>query len=189
MKRFLSSSFRNRLFVGFLCGSLIPLLVCSALLLQIFRLQMTQDAKDEAQEELADAAQQLDETVELFVHAARAVEADGIIADALESGLADDPVVYNRFLELTGSIRGSACIELYDASGRQLYSTRSLAHSEPLPTHWGLLYAACRPCSGRGTTSRAPTAPASQAPCRSRGRAEETRATCWCAFRSRIWTG
>lgn len=142
MKRFLSSSFRNRLFVGFLCGSLIPLLVCSALLLQIFRLQMTQDAKDEAQEELADAAQQLDETVELFVHAARAVEADGIIADALESGLADDPVVYNRFLELTGSIRGSACIELYDASGRQLYSTRSLAHSEPLPTHWGLLYAA-----------------------------------------------
>ena len=28
MKRFLSSSFRNRLFVGFLCGSLIPLLVC-----------------------------------------------------------------------------------------------------------------------------------------------------------------
>ena len=50
-----------------------------------------------------------------FVHAARAVEADGIIADALESGLADDPVVYNRFLELTGSIRGSACIELYDA--------------------------------------------------------------------------
>ena len=30
MKRFLSSSFRNRLFVGFLCGSLIPLL--SALL-------------------------------------------------------------------------------------------------------------------------------------------------------------
>ena len=40
MKRFLSSSFRNRLFVGFLCGSLIPLLVCSALLLQIFRLQI-----------------------------------------------------------------------------------------------------------------------------------------------------
>ena len=179
--------------MGFLCGSLIPLLVCSALLLQIFRLQMTQDAKDEAQEELADAAQQLDETVELFVHAARAVEADGIIADALESGLADDPVVYNRFLELTGSIRGSACIELYDASGRQLYSTRSLAHSEPLPTRWGLLYAA----SGRLSPVFRPGDDVlglrRHLPRRRRaalgGEREETRATCWCAFRSRIWTG
>ncbi len=142
MKRFLSSSFRNRLFVGFLCVSLIPLLVCSALLLQIFRLQMTQDAKSEAQEELLAASHSLDGAVELFVHAARAVEADGLISGALGNSLADDPSVYNRFLELTASIRGYACLELYDASGRQLYSTRSLAHSDPLPTDWGLLYAA-----------------------------------------------
>ena len=39
MKRFLFSSFRNRLFAAFLAASLIPLFICSALLLQIFRLQ------------------------------------------------------------------------------------------------------------------------------------------------------
>ena len=135
---------------------------------------------------------QLDETVELFVHAARAVEADGIIADALESGLADDPVV------ITGSLSSRAQYAVLPAlsctmppAGSSTLRAASPTR-RPLPTRWGLLYAApadCRPCSGRGTTSRAPTAPASQAPCRSRGRAEETRATCWCAFRSRIWTG
>ena len=40
MRRLLSSSFRNRLFAAFLAASLIPLLLCSALLLQIFRLRM-----------------------------------------------------------------------------------------------------------------------------------------------------
>ena len=39
MRRLLSSSFRNRLFAAFLAASLIPLLLCSALLLQIFRLR------------------------------------------------------------------------------------------------------------------------------------------------------
>ena len=34
-------SFRRKLFAGFLLVSLIPLLICSAMLLQIFRLRLS----------------------------------------------------------------------------------------------------------------------------------------------------
>ena len=45
MKRTLS--FRRRLSAGFLAASLIPLLACSAMMLQIFRLRMTAEAERE----------------------------------------------------------------------------------------------------------------------------------------------
>ena len=43
MKRLHFSSFRQRLNAAFLAVSLAPLLLCSALLLQIFRFRMTAD--------------------------------------------------------------------------------------------------------------------------------------------------
>ena len=45
MKGFFSRSFRNRLTAAFLAVSLVPLLLCSAMLLQLFRLRMTNDAQ------------------------------------------------------------------------------------------------------------------------------------------------
>ena len=45
MKRFFRRSFRGRLFLALLAASLVPLLLCSAMLLQIFRLRMTSNAQ------------------------------------------------------------------------------------------------------------------------------------------------
>ena len=44
MRTSMPHSFRRRLFVAFLAVSLVPLLLCSAMLLQIFRLRMTDAA-------------------------------------------------------------------------------------------------------------------------------------------------
>ena len=41
-----TASFRNRLFAALLAASLIPLLICSAMLLQIFRLRINDQAPD-----------------------------------------------------------------------------------------------------------------------------------------------
>ena len=76
MKRFLFSSFRNRLFAAFLAASLIPLFICSALLLQIFRLQMTSQAQQEASDSLAELAQILDQVHLDFTRIAAAVSQD-----------------------------------------------------------------------------------------------------------------
>ena len=43
-------SFRTRLFTGFLAASLVPVLVCSSMLLQIFRLRLDSQVDEESQE-------------------------------------------------------------------------------------------------------------------------------------------
>ena len=50
MKRLHFHSFRQRLNAAFLAVSLAPLLLCSALLLQIFRFRMTADQQQNAQQ-------------------------------------------------------------------------------------------------------------------------------------------
>lgn len=146
MKRFLSVSFRNRLFIALLAASLIPLLICSALLLQIFRIQMTSEKQREADGDLASAAQILEHVRTELDAAAAGIAADPTLSRALAHGTDGNPVIYNRFLEVTASVRGTACLELYDAGGSWLYSTRNLPHGDTLPVSWGILYAA----AGRG---------------------------------------
>ena len=58
MKR--SYSFRKRLFAGFLIVSLVPLLICSAMLLQIFRLRMTSSADTQSEQALDESILALD---------------------------------------------------------------------------------------------------------------------------------
>ncbi len=142
MKRFLFSSFRNRLFAAFLAASLIPLFICSALLLQIFRLQMTSQAQQEASDSLAELAQILDQVHLDFTRIAAAVSQDDTLIQAVVQGTRENSEVYNRFLEVTQSFRDNACFDLYDRRGGWLYSTRNLPHDDPLSTRWGVLYAA-----------------------------------------------
>ncbi len=142
MKRFLSASFRNRLFAGCLAASLIPLFICSSLLLQIFRLQMNNESQREASDNLSAAAQILTQLCDGFEQTAAAVEGDAALTQALAQGVSEDPAVYNRFLEITASLRDQAGLELYDSGGKWLYSTRNSPHAAALATNWGILYAA-----------------------------------------------
>ena len=59
MKRLHFHSFRQRLNAAFLAVSLAPLLLCSALLLQIFRFRMTADQQQNAQQQLSSACHAL----------------------------------------------------------------------------------------------------------------------------------
>ena len=59
MKQLRFSSFRQRLNAAFLAVSLVPVLLCSALLLQIFRLRMTADQQQNAEQQLDGACHAL----------------------------------------------------------------------------------------------------------------------------------
>ena len=60
MKLFSFHSFRQRLNAAFLAVSLVPMLICSALLLQIFRLRLQTDASETAQTQLDSISQSFD---------------------------------------------------------------------------------------------------------------------------------
>ena len=142
MKKFLSSSFRYRLFAAFLAVSLIPLLICSAMLLQIFRLRMTGDAQKEAEEHLERVGLLLDESCQRFLPAAQSVQRDDVLKAAMLGAEEEEMVIYGRLLDATQESRSNARFDLYDREGRWLCSTRSDSAGQDLPTNWGVLRAA-----------------------------------------------
>ncbi|MCM1150257.1 MAG: histidine kinase [Butyricicoccus sp.] len=139
MKKRPAISFKGRLFAAFLLASLVPLLICSAMLLQIFRLRMTEDDAADADERLGSISAALDSACSSFGSAREAIGLDNLILSALSGGEAEDTRVYTRLFEHTGQTRGFARFDLYDAGGQRRYSTRSGGLDDELPTAWGIL--------------------------------------------------
>ena len=149
MKQNHFSSFRQRLNAAFLAVSLVPLLLCSALLLQIFRLRMTSSAQQTAQQQLASACQALDTLYEGFAQTADSLQRKTLVTRALFDADAEDAAVYSQLFAATESVRSFARFDLYDISGTWRYSTQSAPADRTLPTNWGILAQAAR--AGAGT--------------------------------------
>lgn len=139
MRKRASLSFRARLFAAFLLASLVPLLICSAMLLQIFRLRMTESDAVSAQERLESVSAALDGACAVFSDAAEAIGGDTALLSAAFGGGAEDTEVYSALFEYTGSAREYAGFGLYDNQGHRRYSTRSSPAPDTLPTDWGVL--------------------------------------------------
>ena len=140
MKKPLTISFRGRLFGAFLLAALVPLLICSAMLLQIFRLRMTDVAADEAAEHLNNVLHALDTGYGGLSAAVDALTGDRVALAALSGQAVEDTEVYAHLFEATGSTREYARFDLYDSEGNWRYSTRNAPSRLSLPTNWGALY-------------------------------------------------
>ena len=139
MKRPMRVSFQVRLFAACLATALVPLLICSAMLLQIFRLRMADAAAAETREYLTGVLHALEEGCGGFASAAAALREDQVILDALCGGAVADTQVYARFFQAAGSARDFARFDLYDAQGVWRYSTRAAPAAHELSTRWGVL--------------------------------------------------
>ena len=138
----LTRSFRTRLFVGFLLASLLPLLLCSAMLQQMFRLQMNAQADSESNAQLDHVITTLDSLYDGFRQTSQALKANPYIAPSLARGQTDSAMVYSELYSATEGSRSNAQFDLYDQAGIWRYSTKSLPLYPQLPTQWGILYAA-----------------------------------------------
>ena len=116
MKQLRFSSFRQRLNAAFLAVSLVPLLLCSALLLQIFRLRMTADQQQNAQQQLDGACYAVDTMHEGLASAAAALQKSRTVLRALSGGQADSAAVYSVLFDATEPVRRFARFDLYDAA-------------------------------------------------------------------------
>lgn len=144
-----SRSFRRQLFSGFLLVSLIPLLICSAMLLQIFRLRMTGDAETQAAQALETSLLALDSLDEGVRGAAATLQQNFSVSRALFDDQADDTAVNNLLFHAAGDARSYARLDLYDISGRWRYSTQTAPDDRFLPTDWGILHEAAQAKNGR----------------------------------------
>lgn len=135
-------SFRTRLFAGLLVASLVPVLVCSSMLLQIFRLRLDNQVDEESREYLSQVTESLDGLYAGFRQTMLALRASPYVAPTLAREQAKSSRVYSELYGATEGSRSSAQFDLYDSQGTWLYSTRSIPVSTRLPTQWGVLYAA-----------------------------------------------
>ena len=110
-------SFRRRLFAGFLLASLLPLLLCSAMLLQIFRLRLDSQLEEESREQLDHVISSLDGLYRGFQQTALALQASPYVAPALSRGQRDSTTVYSELYSATEGSRLSAQFDLYDRDG------------------------------------------------------------------------
>lgn len=142
MSHILSRSFRNRLFAAMLTASLVPLLICSALLVQITRLRLDSKTQEDALQQSESLLQSLDMISESIDSAASLLSRDPVVSQGLTPDAGNNLQVNARLFSATDGARSFAAFDLYDMSGSCRYSTQSATFQTDLPTDWGLLYAA-----------------------------------------------
>ena len=140
MTRPQSRSFRNRLLLSFLIASLVPMIICSAMLSQISRIQMAKQLDTDAQTQTAHLMTALDRVSDALPGAARALEESRLLPRAFTSR-EDTQINTALFLATEGS-RDLADYSLYDLRGSLRYSTGSVTPGTTLSTRWGVLFAA-----------------------------------------------
>ena len=139
MKQLRFSSFRQRLNAAFLAVSLVPVLLCSALLLQIFRLRMTADQQQNAGQQLDGACHALFSMQEGLQEAASTLGGSETVLGALSGGWENSASVYSALYDATEDVRRFARFELYDAEGTLRYATQTVHGAQTLPVSWGIL--------------------------------------------------
>lgn len=139
MKQLRFSSFRQRLNAAFLAVSLVPVLLCSALLLQIFRLRMTADQQQNAEQQLDGACHALFSMQEGLQEAAITLGGSETVLGALSGGWENSASVYSALYDATEDVRRFARFELYDAEGTLMYATQTVLGAQTLPVSWGIL--------------------------------------------------
>lgn len=142
MKKLRDLSFRNKLLLAFLLIGVVPLLIFTVLMLNIFRVTLAGNARDAAEAELTGAARALDTLLVGGAEVLDALSDDALIRVELSDPGAEPPQsVYDALYTLSSELRGQADFALYSADGELLFTTGT-GSAGSLGTHWGLLNAA-----------------------------------------------
>lgn len=137
-----NDSFRQKLLTSFLAIGILPLLICTLLMLNIFRLSLTRSAADAAETQLDAMSGELSGLLsdcETVMEKLCAEPGGGGGAGPLRAGRAARLL---RFVPRGRAVLSGASLSVYGADGRQLYSTSSQPASGSLSPRWGLLAAA-----------------------------------------------
>lgn len=141
MKRLKDLSFRGKLLLAFLLIGVVPLLIFTVLMLNIFRVTLAGNARDAAELELDGAAAGFDALFSEGILVLDELAGDGLIRGSLLlPGKVTPQSVYDSLYSLSVKLRGQADFALYGDDGELLYSTGTATDS--LSTSWGLLHAA-----------------------------------------------
>ena len=127
LKNWIRRSFRNRMFATILVATLVPLLLCDVVMMQVIvsraehtQAQQGRDALDTLSARFTDAAALYDDTAE-------ALAASTITRSALRRTGEDSRLLYQFLYRRAAPLRPYADVDIYDPQGVCLYSTVRMA--------------------------------------------------------------
>lgn len=143
MRRFLDQSFRRKLLYGFLLIGIVPLLICTVLMLGIFQTTLGQNADSNAETQLQSIDAGLDEFFLTCAGVMAELREDAQVISVLDPGDPDPAAnLYDVLYAHAAPVLNKADFSLFDREGNRLYSTASRPESARLPVNWGILQAA-----------------------------------------------
>ncbi len=134
-------SFRTKLLVSFLLCSLIPLLLCSVMLVHITKLRLNSQAHTDIAQQITTISQSLDTVSSGLRSAGQLLSQDQIILTAMKGRPMQNTLVNAHLFASTEDIRGFASVFLYNLDGKLLCSTENSGAQASLPVNWGILQA------------------------------------------------
>lgn len=141
MRAWIGRSFRNRVFVTMLLGTLGVLLLCGGLLMRFQVVRSEDSLARQAAGQLAELARTLEDFRGECRRTLEQMAGSTVVHSALRRGDGESRTLYQVLYRSTRHLRDYARFGVYDSEGRCRYTTAS-AYGDDLDTNWGILRAA-----------------------------------------------
>lgn len=142
MRAWIRRSFGNRMFVSVLLVTLLPLLLCDVLMVQLLVVRHEHTQAAQAQQDLDRAGAALETLSRQFETVSQDLAKSTVVHSTLRRGGADSKILYQVLFRSTRDLRDTADFEIYDSHGACCYSTSQQRQS--LPLWWDVLHQAAQ---------------------------------------------
>lgn len=139
LRAWVGRSFRNRIFIAMLAATLLPLLACGGLMLNLQVARSQESLAREAHAQLAALGGALDGFRDSCRDIARALSDSTVVRSALRRGGGDSRTLYQVLFRTTEPLRPYARFDVYDREGVCRYTTASTPPAEKQDPGWGIL--------------------------------------------------
>lgn len=143
MQKYIKTSFKRELMFSFILVAILPLLICSFFMIQIFKIKIESAHEKEITMQLNKMEDILVEYFDKVDFISKELQQDQLIVQTLyEKDVENRNKTYQVLFTSTSELRGIAQFELYSKGGICKYSTSTRTLNTKLPTYWGVLKAA-----------------------------------------------
>ena len=142
MRSWIRHSFRNQIFVTVLLVTLVPVLLCSVLMLQVQVSRISNDQNGQAQQQLDTLEASFTDLLEKIDTVSRDLSESTVVRSVLRNETADSSTLYQVLSRDTAPLRGLTRFDLCFASGECLYTTDPMRAPQRYDPDWGILQSA-----------------------------------------------
>lgn len=142
MRLWIRKSFRNRIFVTILAVTLIPLILCNVLMMQIQVKRSEISLEKGARQELLLLEETFSQLLYRFREMADELGRSTMVHSALRRQEGRSHVTYQLLFRLTDELREYAKFEIFNKEGVCQYTTDNTEPAGKMEPYWGILHAA-----------------------------------------------